>query len=132
MIVLDTHVWIWWVSNPEKLSPSASQAIDEAIASSTLVISSISTWEIAMLVKKNRLELTIDTRDWIRKTEGLPFVHFAPLDNTIMLRTVELPGEFHPDPADRMIVATALTMGLPLVTRDEKILAYPHLETIWE
>jgi PIN domain nuclease of toxin-antitoxin system len=88
-------------------------------------------WEIAMLVDKSRLTLTIDLRDWIRKTESLPFVHFVGVDNTIALRSISLPGEFHLDPADRIIVATALTMGLPLVTKDEKIRTYTHLETIW-
>ncbi len=131
MIVLDTHVWIWWLSNKEKLSKYAMRSIEQAVAESSLVLSSISTWEIAMLVEKKRLELSINVRDWIRKTEGLSFVQFVPMDNTILLRSVELPGEFHADPADRMIVATALTMGLPVVTKDRKIQSYRHVETIW-
>lgn len=131
MIVLDTHVWLWWISNPEKLSTDASLAIQEAVREDSVIISSISTWEVALLVKKGRLELTIDLRDWIRKTEGLPFVRFMPMDNTIALRSISLPGDFHPDPADRIITATAMTMGLPLVTKDEKILNYPHVQTLW-
>lgn len=131
MIVLDTHVWLWWISNPEKLSTDASLAIQEAVREDSVIISSISTWEVALLVEKGRLELTIDIRDWIRKTEGLPFVRFMPMDNTIALRSISLPGDFHHDPADRIITATAMTMGLPLVTKDEKILNYPHVQTLW-
>lgn len=131
MIVLDTHVWLWWISNPELLASEASRAVNQAILENGIVISSISTWEVAMLVEKGRLELSIDVRDWVRKTEGLPFVRFIPVDNTISLRSVSLPGHFHADPADRIITATALTMGLPLVTKDEKILGYPHVNTIW-
>ena len=131
MIVLDTHVWLWWISNPENLSTCASQAIDEAVTEKGIIISSISTWEVALLVDKGRLELSVDVRDWVRKTESLPFVRFMPVDNTISLRSVTLPGQFHPDPADRIITATALTMGLSLVTRDDKILDYPHVQTIW-
>lgn len=131
MIVLDTHVWLWWLSNPEKLSPPAEEAIAAAIAENGIVISSISSWEIALLVKRGRLELAIDHRDWISKTQGLPFVQFAPVDNIIALRSVDLPGDFHADPADRIITATAMTMALPLITCDHKIISYPHLQTIW-
>lgn len=132
MIVLDTHVWLWWISNPEKLSTAANQAITQAIADESICISVISTWEIALLVSKGRLTLSIDVRDWVRKTEGLPFVKFIPVDNTISLRSVSLPGSFHPDPADRIITATAMTMGIPLITCDHKILDYPHAQTIWQ
>ena len=131
MIVLDTHIWLWWISNPENLSTTANQAIDQAIAEDGIIISSISTWEVALLVDKERLKLSIDIRDWVRKTESLPFVRFMPVDNTISLRSVTLPGQFHPDPADRIITATAMTMGLPLVTKDDKIINYPHVQTIW-
>ncbi|MCD6188187.1 MAG: type II toxin-antitoxin system VapC family toxin [Desulfuromusa sp.] len=132
MIVLDTHIWLWWISNPENLSTAANQAIDQAITENGIIISSISTWEVALLVDKERLKLSIDIRDWVRKTESLPFVRFMPVDNTISLRSVTLPGQFHPDPADRIITATAMTMGLPLVTKDDKIISYPHVQTIWQ
>lgn len=131
MIVIDTHVWLWWISSPEKLAGEAAQAVNAAMEGHGIVISSISAWEIAMLVEKGRLELSMPVQDWVRKTESLPFVRFAPVDNSIALRSFALPGTFHADPADRIIAATALVMGLTLVTKDEKLLAYPHLRTIW-
>jgi PIN domain nuclease of toxin-antitoxin system len=131
MMVLDTHVWLWWISSPEKLAADAARAINDAAENNGILISSISAWELALLVEKGRLMLSIDVQDWIRKTESLPFVRFVPVDNAIALRSVSLPGTFHADPADRIIAATALVMGLPLVTKDEKIRAYPHLRTIW-
>jgi PIN domain nuclease of toxin-antitoxin system len=131
MIVIDTHVWLWWISSPEKLAAEAAQAINAAVEGHGIVISSISAWEVALLVEKGRLELSMSAQDWVQKTESLPFVRFVPVDNSIALRSLALPGTFHADPADRIIAATALVMGLPLVTKDEKLLAYPHLRTIW-
>lgn len=132
MIVLDTHAWIWWISNPEKLGTTAASAIEQAIEKNSILLSSISTWEITLLVAKGRLTLSIDVRDWVRKTESLPFIRFMPVDNTIALRSVDLPGTFHADPADRIIVATALSTGMPLVTKDEKIRACSFVQTIWD
>ena len=132
MIVLDTHAWLWWISNPEKLGLAAASAIEQAMSENGILLSSISTWEIALLVAKGRLALSIDVRDWVRKTESLPFVRFMPVDNTVALRSVALPGEFHADPADRIIVATALSTGLPLVTKAEKIRACSFVQTIWD
>jgi PIN domain nuclease of toxin-antitoxin system len=132
MIVLDTHAWLWWISNPEKLGTAATSAIEQAITENRILIASISTWEIALLVAKGRLTLSIEVRDWVRKTESLPFVRFLPMDNTIALRSIDLPGAFHGDPADRIIAATALTTGLPLVSKDEKIRACSFIQTIWD
>ena len=106
-------------------------AIDQSMADSKVFISSISAWEIAMLVARGRLELTMPVRDWIAISEGLSFLHFVPVTNNIAIKSVQLPGELHGDPADRLIVATALSMGSALVTKDEKILNYPHVKTIW-
>ncbi len=131
MIVLDTHVWVWWVAVPEQLSAPAREVIDQAMERGEICISSISSWEIALLVRKGRLELTIPVDDWIAKSEALPFIQFVPLDNRIAFRSNDLPGDLHEDPADRIIVATALTLGAPLVSRDSKIRDYPHLKTIW-
>lgn len=131
MIVLDTHVWVWWVSDPVRLSAKAKTAIDRAITEKGILLSSISAWEVAVLVKKGRMRLTLGVSDWIAKTEGLPFVRFVPVNNRIAVQSVELPGVFHDDPADRLITATALTMGAALITKDRRILEYEHVKTVW-
>jgi PIN domain nuclease of toxin-antitoxin system len=131
MIVLDTHVWVLFVSNPELLSKRAKRSLDAAMEEKGILISSISTWEVALLVVKKRLQLTLNVTDWIAKSEALPFITFISVDNSVAIKSVNLPQPLHNDPADRIIIATAISMGAPLVTKDEKILKYPHVQTIW-
>ena len=131
MIVLDTHTWIWFISKPEVLSKRAKKAVSVAVKEKSVLISSISAWEVALLVIKKRLTLSLDVTDWIAKSEGLPFIQFIEISNSIAVKSVNLPQPLHSDPADRIIIATALTAGVPLVTKDKKLLNYPHVETIW-
>lgn len=133
MIALDTHALVWWVSDPARLGAKARKAIETAIDDGDqLAVSSISTWEIAMLVGAGRLELTMDIDTWIGRVESYPGLTFVPVDNRIALRAVQLEGFLHRDPADRIIVATALGLGAALVTADERIRAYRPLRTIWK
>ena len=131
MIVLDTHAWLWWVSSPEYLSETAKQTIDEAATGKNIFISSISAWEIAILVSRGRLKLTMNPADWVAASEALPFFDFVPVSNSIALKSVQLPGILHNDPADRIIIATTVSLGAVLVTKDEKIRNYPHVKTVW-
>jgi PIN domain nuclease of toxin-antitoxin system len=131
MIVLDTHAWIWFASKPEALSKKARKALDAAVNDKNVLISSISVWEVALLVKNKRLKLSMDVLDWIAKSENLPFIQFIPVSNSIAVKSVNLPPPLHPDPADRIIIATALSTGAPLVTKDKKLAAYSHVKTIW-
>lgn len=131
MIVLDTHVWVWLVSHPERLSPRARKQVNRAIEENAVYISCISAWEVALLAATGRLQFTLQVAEWIARCETLPFLNFVPVDNRIVLQSVYLPAPLHPDPADRMIVATALTLGAALITKDEKLLSYPHVQTIW-
>jgi PIN domain nuclease of toxin-antitoxin system len=131
VIVLDTHVWLWYFDRPETLSRKAAAAIAAAVAEGKLLISSISSWELHLLVKKGRLNLGMTPREWIQRSDKLPFVQFAPVDNAVVEDAVNLPGKFHPDPADRFIVATARLRGVPVVTKDDKIRRYKHVTTIW-
>ena len=131
MIGRDTHAWIWFISNPDLLSKRAKKAVNAAVKDKSILISSISAWELALLVTKNRIKLTLDVTDWIAKSESLPFIQFVPLTNSIAAKSVNLPLPLHPDPADRIIIATALSAGAPLVTKDKKLLDYSSIKTIW-
>jgi len=131
MIVLDTHSWIWWVSGSSFLSDTAKQIIDEAVTEMNIYISSISAWEVAVLVSRGRLKLTMSAGDWVAASEALPFFEFVPVSNSIALKSVQLPGPLHNDPADRIIIATTVSLGAVLVTKDEKIRNYPHVKTAW-
>ena len=94
-------------------------------------MSAISCWEVSLLVQRGRLELAIAVEEWIARSEALPFLEFLPVDHRIAARANSLPGNLHADPADRLIVATALLHGLPLVTKDRRLRRFPHVETIW-
>ena len=131
LILLDTHAWVWFISNPEKLSLKAEKSIEKAIQENDILISSISAWEVALLVSKRRLELTMDVSEWISSSEKLPFIRFIPVDNGIAVRSVSLPESLHNDPADRIIIATSMKYGAPIITMDEKILDFPHVQSIW-
>ena len=132
MIVADTHVWIWWLSDPDKIPAKARKLLAESSQEAAIYISSISAWEILLLAAKGRIEFTMDAQDWITKAEALPFFRFVAVDNAIAMRSVRLPGSFHKDPADRIIVATAMILGTTLITSDTRIRKYPHVKTIWK
>ena len=132
MIVLDTHTLVWWASGIKaQVSVAAMQAIEAEMAGGDILVSSISAWELAMLVDRGRIDLSMDIERWLSVVGQIEAVRFVPMDNEIALKSVALPGEFHKDPADRIIVATARKFAAPLVTADERIRAYPHVKTIW-
>jgi PIN domain nuclease of toxin-antitoxin system len=132
MVVIDTHILVWWVSDNKSLSKTAAKTIKDSLASgSEVIISSISVWEIAMLIKKNRLVLSMDITSWLDSVSQIEGVRFIPVDNAIGILATQLPGDFHSDPADRIIVATAGKLAAPLITADKKIINYPQVKTIW-
>ena len=131
MILLDTHAWVWWLSQPDRLSKAARQAIQHNLAAGIVGISSFSVWELALLVQRRRVQLSIDLLDWIAETEAIQGVTFHPVSNSIALQSVNLPGAFHPDPADRILVATARHLHATMITGDAKIRDYPHVKTLW-
>jgi len=130
MIVLDTHIWIWWVSGSVELSASKKQALTLQQAGG-LGVSAISCWEVAKLVEKGRLTLAFPVKQWIDQALGLPGVCLLPLNPRIAVASTQLPPPFHNDPADQIIAATAREMNCPLATDDGRILAYPHIKLAW-
>lgn len=129
MIVLDTHIWIWWVHDPAQLTQAQIEAITNN-ETELIGISSISCWEVAKLVEYKRLELPLPLEEWFEQALSYPGVQLLALTPEIAIESTRLPTPFHRDPADQIIVATARIYGCPLVTSDEKILQYPHVVTI--
>ena len=132
MILLDTQALLWWVSDPKRISRQAMRAIDKALRSDeSLAVSSFSVWEIALLARRGRLRAMRDIDVWIDKVEKLPVLTFYPVDNRIARRAIALPLATN-DPADRIIVSTALEIGATLVTSDERIRAFTGVKTVWD
>ena len=131
MIVLDTQAWIWWLHDPSRLSPRARRAIQEAEKADGLRVSVISVWEIAVKSALGKLELSMDIEAWFRLASSYPNLVVVPVGARDAIASACLPGTFHRDPADRIIVAMSRRYGAALVTADALIRAYPHVVTIW-
>lgn len=133
MIVLDTHVLIWAVNGDSRLGAAAGALIEETVQTDCVAVSAITPWEIALLAEKGRLRLGRELGAWIESALALPGVNVIPIEPAIAIDSVRLPGNFHPDPADRFIISTARHCGAPLVTADRAILAYAaggHIRTL--
>ncbi len=134
-LVLDTHVWIWAVEGmTDRFDPKALTAIEQAARASTLAVSAISVWELAMLVKRGRLRLTTAVSSWIEASLRPPGVRIIPVGAALALDSIQLPDfDHHKDPADRLIVATARRHG-SLLTCDESLLewagAHKHVRAV--
>ena len=125
MVVLDTHILIWWVNQSDRLRKGTLERIENEADS--LGINAISLWEIAKLVQVGRLELSMPVEDWIEQALAYPKVMVVPLSPLIGVESTRLPPPFHKDPADELIVASARVPSCPLLTYDGKILNYPHV-----
>lgn len=129
MILLDTQSLIWWTTDPSRLSLKAEKVIEKEFTKGKVLVSSVSIWEICLLIKKNKIQLAVGFETWISELEMSGMYEFVPLDNSIAAKSVLLPDFDHKDPADRFIIATAIEYGATLVTSDKKILKYPHVQT---
>lgn len=128
MIVLDTHIWIWWVNDSPRLTEQHKQWIQDYQAEG-LGISIISCWEVAKLVEKNRLALTMSVDLWLKQALAYPGVQLLNLTVPIVVQSTQLEG-FHNDPADQIIAATAKVYDCFLLTADTKILNYANVKTL--
>ncbi|BBD58798.1 hypothetical protein NIES2109_15770 [Nostoc sp. HK-01] len=128
MIILDTHIWIWWVDNNVRLNQTYRNRIEE-YQSQGLGISLISCWEVAKLFENHKLAFSISVEEWLTETLAYPGVQLLELTIPIIVESTKLTG-FHRDPSDQLIVATARIHGCPLLTADAKILGYPGVQTL--
>jgi len=125
VILLDTHVWIWWVQDDPM--PAGMRMTIQMRALEGLCVSAISCWEVSKLVELGRLELSRDVVEWLDLALHPSGVSLIPLSPEIAAASARLPGKFHRDPSDQIIVATSRMKNLPLATCDEKIRAYPYV-----
>ncbi len=124
-LLLDTHIWIWLMNGDEhKISNSTLGRIRKAASKTQVFVSVISVWEVGMLEAKGRIVLPLDSIGWVRQALQAPGISLAALTPEIALESSRLPGEFHGDPADRILVATARNLNAALVTHDQQILRY--------
>jgi PIN domain nuclease of toxin-antitoxin system len=122
-VLLDTHVWVWWLTPGSPLTRVERDALDAAAERREVHIAAISLWEAQVLHRKRRLELPVPFADWLVRAADSRMLSVIPLDIDAVLALDLLPESFHGDPADRMIVATARARALPLATHDKGIRA---------
>ena len=126
--LFDTNGWLRITQSPEEISPAAHSAL--STLHEPIALSAISIWEVALKARRGRLQLTAPLSEWLHLATRPTFVRVISLDGPIARLAAELPGDFHADPADRFIVATALQLGLTIITSDARILAYPHVRSL--
>lgn len=129
MTLLDTCVWIWWVQGDTQL-PEALRTYLEINEKHGLAVSVISALEVAQLVAKNRLELPLDVGDWVEQALAYPKVQLMELTPALAVASTQLPEPIHKDPADRIIIATAMAFDFPIATTDGRIIQYAHVRTL--
>jgi PIN domain nuclease of toxin-antitoxin system len=126
VILLDTHVWIWWTHGDTNLPPAMNAEIDRN-EDGGIGVSAISCWEVAKLAEYGRLELPCGINEWMSEALAYPGIRVVPLSPEVAVESTRLPGSFHRDPADQLIVATARVYDVILFTLDARIRAYPHV-----
>jgi PIN domain nuclease of toxin-antitoxin system len=128
MILLDTHAWIWWVADSSRLSDRAAGAIADA---TTILVASISCWEVAKLAAKRRTRPDRPVERWVRHALARPGLRAVPLTPAVATTAALLDASYLGDPAARMIYSTARAEGANLVTRDRRLREFDPRATIW-
>ncbi len=123
-LVLDTHVWLWAMTGDMSLTLSFRKAFEHALKIHHVLISPISIWEIGMLVAKNRIQIDMDSQEWIDQALDIPGIKLSAITPRIAIQSTRLPGIIHGDPADRILIATAHEENAVLITCDGKLLEY--------
>jgi len=131
LTLLDTHTWVWWVTEDRRLSATSRRAIDRSRASGSLALSLMSVWEVAKKVEKAQLVLDRPLDAWVDEAVARPGLQLVELTRPVLLESCRLPGPFHGDPADQIIVATARDREAVIVTKDDRIRRYPHVRSLW-
>jgi PIN domain nuclease of toxin-antitoxin system len=130
-VLLDTHVWLWWLLGSEQLPKEEQAALDRLAPRGALRVAAVSLWETQMLHAKGRLSLNRPFDIWIRDATAVGVVQVLPLDVEVVIALDGLPASFHGDPADRLIVSTARAHQLPLATHDRAI-RKSRTATLWK
>jgi len=122
-LILDTHILIWYIEGINLSEPQV-ELIDKMREKSSVYISAISIWEIALLVSKERIALSIDIDEWIQRVASITGLNLMDLSIPILTQSCTLLNYEHKDPADRMIIASARSINAHLITHDQKIIDY--------
>ncbi|MCD6584608.1 MAG: type II toxin-antitoxin system VapC family toxin [Desulfobacteraceae bacterium] len=129
--MLDTHTWIWWNMNPQKLSQRVKEIIGNTNMYEEILLSAISPWEFSKLLEKQRIAISCNPEDWINTALDMPKLRVVPLSPILSYRSTVLPQPFHNDSADQIIVATAREENATILSKDEKIIAYKNVRSLW-
>lgn len=129
--LLDTHTWVWWNSEPDRLSKKVKTLISDSTNYEELLLSAISPWEFSKLLEEGRLRVSVNGDVWLREALDMPNLRLVPLSPEIAWHSTTLPGEFNEDPADQIIVATARLEKAVIMTCDQTIRKYDHIESVW-
>jgi len=129
-LLLDTHIWWWWLTGEKRLSRGQARQLRKVTESAPVLVSDISLWELATLQSLGKIDLSVPLREWLESAVAPPLVQRCGISPAVAAEVAALPEAFHRDPADRILVATARVEGATLVTRDRRIIEADLVDTL--